>query len=216
MATHYLKYGSKEASISYLNLSANFCTLHIDPCMCNNMGRTRLLPCTCNYYRSHCFVLQCFHWYSLSLFAGLLWLHVVNPWSHGYGTWSVCVCVSVSLCVHSNLIYLVQLHIKQEICTSDFCVTWVVKIKRHFVEKFSVRKLEHYLLTTNRLAILSNIYFPQTFPLHVRARHCALLPWTYNMFTNKYACLLSCIVNHCTEDLHFSAFNTCVFSAVVK
>ena len=30
MATNYLKYGSKEASISYLNLSANFCTLHID------------------------------------------------------------------------------------------------------------------------------------------------------------------------------------------
>ena len=30
---------SKEASISYLNPSANFCTLHIDPCMCNYRGR---------------------------------------------------------------------------------------------------------------------------------------------------------------------------------
>ena len=37
---------------------------------------------------------------------------------------------------------------------------------------------------------------------------------TYNTFEN--VCLFSCIVNHCTEDLHVSAFNTCVFSAVVK
>ena len=75
---------SKEASISYLNPSANFCTFHIDPgmCnyrgrmyMCNNRGRTCLLPCTCDYYRiwlycTECFVLQCFHYLTLQVNSG--------------------------------------------------------------------------------------------------------------------------------------------------
>ena len=74
----------------------------------------------------------------------------------GYGTWSVCVSQSVSTLIS----YLAQLRIEQEICTSDFSVTWAVKIKMHFVSKCSVRKLERYVLTTDRSAILSNVHSP--------------------------------------------------------
>ena len=67
-------------------------------------------------------------------------------------------CVCVCACVRSILAP--RAITRQTRDTSDFSVTWAAKIKRHFVLKCFVRKLERYLLTVWNIisAILSHVH----------------------------------------------------------
>ena len=90
------------------------------------------------------------------------------------------------VCLTSLFSYLVQLRVKQEILANS--ALHGQDIKRHFCLKCLVRKLEYYLLTTDRSVILSHVHSPYTLPLHVRAPHCgqgALLARMYYTYANK-------------------------------
>ena len=123
--------------------------------------------------------------------------------SKGYGTWSVCVRVSQSVCPLYSRTYIVELHVKQEIQTTS--VGSKNKKALCFVRIFICSP------GIGR-SFLSHVHSPLTFLLYVHI----IVHTTYNTFINKYTRLFSCVVNNCTKDLHFSAFITCVFSAVVK
>ena len=80
---------------------------------------------------------------------------IINPGAHAQRAWSVCLSVCQCLCVCVRRSILAPRAITRQ--TSDFSVTWAAKLKRCFVKKCFVRKLERYLLTI-RSAILSHVH----------------------------------------------------------
>ena len=60
------------------------------------------------------------------------------------------VCVSVCVCVHRSILA-PRAITRQTRNTSNFSVTWAAKLKRRFVLKCFVRKLERYLLTVRNI-----------------------------------------------------------------
>ena len=133
----------------------------------------------------------------------------INPWcacTAKVMVLGLCLCVSVSLCVHSILVriswnYTSNKKYKQLQCDMGSKNKKALCFVRIFI--CSPRIGRSFLL---------HVHSPLTFLLYVHI----IVHTTYNTFINKYAHLFSCVVNNCTKDLHFSAFITCVFSAVVK